>query len=278
MPSIQPDVGVLVELTPRQQREREYYDAYSQKKVDIEIDFAPVLGQERRPWNSYWFLYGLVRDFAATGADRTLLDIGCGPGYDCIRYAKLGYRVHGIDIAPGNIAVSAQLAEKYGVQDRVQTRTMPSERLDFPDATFDVVTGVDILHHVEVDQTVAEAMRVLKPGGVAVFKECVELPILDPIYQALTGRLHGRRKLSPDVHSTQDERKLNRRDLAAMRATCPGLIMRRFYLLSRFNRFLKRRGGGSRSLERLDWRLIRAFPPLGRLGGWAVFEMRKPPR
>lgn len=278
MASTQADMGALVELTPRQQREREYYDAFSQQKRDIEIDFEPVLGSDRRPWNPYWFLFGIVRERAEKGADQMLLDIGCGPGLDCVRYAKLGYRVHGIDIAPGNIALSTQLAEKYGVQDRVQTMAMPAERLDFPDATFDVVTGVDVLHHVEAGQTAAEAMRVLKPGGVAVFKECVELPILDPIYQSLTGRLAGRRTLSLDVHTTQDERKLNRRDLAALRATCPGLIMHRYYLLARFNRFLHRWGDKSWTLERLDWRLTRSVPPLGYLCGWVVFEMQKPLR
>jgi SAM-dependent methyltransferase len=269
----QPEVAANEGLTPRQRREREYYDEYAQKKGETEVDFAPVLGEERRPWNPYWFLYGLVRDRAAQGADQTLLDIGSGPGRDCVRYAKLGYRVQGIDISPGNCELAARLAEKYGVQDRMETRPMPAERLDFPDGTFDVVTGVDVLHHVEVDRTVAEAMRVLKPGGVAFFKECVEFPVLDPLYQGIMGRLPGKRQASIDQHMTQDERKLNRRhDLKAMRAVCPGIKLHWFQILGRFDRYLGPRGRGS--LERLDWRLTRVLP-IGPLGGWCVFEMPK---
>jgi SAM-dependent methyltransferase len=272
----QPEAVANVELTPRQRREREYYDEYARKKGGTDVDFAPVLSEERRPWSCYWFIWGLVRDRAALAPDQTLLDIGSGAGRDCVRYAKLGYRVQGIDISPGNCELAAKLAEKYGVQDRMETRPMPAERLDFPDATFDVVTGVDVLHHVEVDKTVAEVMRVLKPGGVAFFKECVEVPVLDPLYQGMLGRLPGRRQASIERHMTADERKLNRRrDVGAMRALCPKMKIHWFQILGRFDRFLPSRLARRGPLERLDYRLTRWVPALGPLGGWCVFVLPK---
>ncbi len=262
------------ELTPRQRREREYYDEYVARHHVEEVDFAPVLSDERRPWNSYWYLYGRVRDLAEPGA-KTLLDIGCGFGVDSVRYAKLGYHVQGIDISPGNIQETRHLAERYGVQDRVQAQTMAAESLSFPDESFDVVAGVDVLHHIEIDKAIPEVMRVLKPGGVALFKECVELPGIDNLYLSLVGRLPGKRQVSADCHMTQDERKLNRHDLAVMRAACPKMVIRRFMLFSRFSRFFKPRSNEVSRLEQLDWRLIQTFPPMGRLAGWAVFELPK---
>lgn len=43
----------MMELTPRQQREREYYDQYACRAPVEDLSFDPVDSDERRPWNSY---------------------------------------------------------------------------------------------------------------------------------------------------------------------------------------------------------------------------------
>jgi ubiquinone/menaquinone biosynthesis C-methylase UbiE len=48
---------------------------------------------------------------------------------------------------------------------------MNAEELAFPDNTFDVVFGIGILHHLDIDRACETIARVLKPTGVAVFLE-----------------------------------------------------------------------------------------------------------
>jgi len=45
--------------------------------------------------------------------------------------------------------------------------------LPFPDDSIDVVFGMAILHHLDLDLVSREVRRVLKPGGRAIFKEPV---------------------------------------------------------------------------------------------------------
>lgn len=261
-------------FTARQRREREYYEQYSRLHAPAEIDFAPSLGIESRPWNPYWFAFQVVRELRRDGA--MLLDMGCGPGTGCVRYARMGYHVHGIDISSGNIAVARELSRRYGVDDRVTLLPMVCEQLAFQDESFDVVSGIDILHHVEIADTIAECMRVLKPGGTAIFKEWIEAPVFDRVRRlAVVQRLFPS-GMSLDNHITEDERKLNDADLAVIRGLCPGVEVHRFCILSRLDLIWPPRENRASWLERLDQRLVRLFPPFGRLGGAVVIVLRKP--
>ena len=55
-------------LTARQQREAAFYDRFADVQRVDEIDFAPVLSGERRPWNPYWHAYDVARKHC-TGPD-----------------------------------------------------------------------------------------------------------------------------------------------------------------------------------------------------------------
>ena len=50
-------------------------------------------------------------------------------------------------------------------------RVMNAESLEFDDSRFDVVFGIGILHHLDLDRAYSEIARVLNPNGVAVFLE-----------------------------------------------------------------------------------------------------------
>src|SRR4051794_13115205 len=109
-------------LTPRQQREREFYNCYSQDRCDRRVILDPILGNETRPWNSYWHFFELVRGRFRPGA--RLLDFGCGWGSNTILFARIGYEVDGFDISEGNLAVAERLAEEHGVAGRVRLHRM----------------------------------------------------------------------------------------------------------------------------------------------------------
>ncbi|MFJ5137167.1 class I SAM-dependent methyltransferase [Streptomyces sp. NPDC088707] len=93
---------------------------------------------------------------------RTLLDLACGTGLVTERLARPGLRVYGADAAHAMLRVA---------QGRVPGRVVRADarRLPFPDASLDAVSAVWLLHLVPFTaEIVAEAARVLRPGGVLI--------------------------------------------------------------------------------------------------------------
>jgi SAM-dependent methyltransferase len=92
--------------------------------------------------------------------DRALdiLDVGCGAGNMIHHLARYG-RVRGIEVDARPVKIAQ--ARGYDVRHGDATQAIP-----FPDASFDLVTALDVIEHVEADENILrEAYRVLKPGG-----------------------------------------------------------------------------------------------------------------
>lgn len=256
-------------LTERQRREQAFYDEYSQAQRDARVDFAPVRGEERRPWNPYWRLFQLVREVYTDGA--RLLDLGCGWGVNTVRFADLGYQVEGVDISEGNLRATQELAKQVGLADRVSCRREPVEAMSLADGCIDVIAGVDVLHHVEVLPTIRECHRVLKPGGWAFFKEPVEAPLFDTLRrQPLVQRMFPLHE-SQDAHITHDERKLSAAELREIAQVFPTAQMIPFRVVSRLERLWP---GSTYRLERLDRAFCEA-PVVGNLRGTVVMALQK---
>ncbi|MGW1023838.1 class I SAM-dependent methyltransferase [Streptomyces sp. NPDC002577] len=95
-------------------------------------------------------------------ASRTLLDVACGTGLVTSRLTRAGLRALGVDISPGMLSVAARRLDGAVVLG-------DSRRLPFADSSFDAVTAVWLLHLLpDAAPVVAEAARVLRPGGVFV--------------------------------------------------------------------------------------------------------------
>lgn len=96
---------------------------------------------------------------------RTLLDVACGTGLVTRSLSGAGLRVTGVDSAHNMTRMAAgRLPGAIVLGD--------SRRLPFPDASFDAVCTVWLLHLLsgaeEAAAVVAECARVLRPGGVFV--------------------------------------------------------------------------------------------------------------
>lgn len=91
-----------------------------------------------------------------------VLDVGCGGGFLTNHLAQFGHTVTGIDLSESSLNVAMS-------HDHTKSVTyLPANAyaLPFEDRSFDAVCAMDILEHVEnPDQLIAEASRVLRPGG-----------------------------------------------------------------------------------------------------------------
>jgi ubiquinone/menaquinone biosynthesis C-methylase UbiE len=99
--------------------------------------------------------------------DNSLLEVGCGMGTDTIVFAKSGFEVTGIDLAPGHLHLAERLFELYHTPGKFLQGN--AEDLPFPNQKFGCVYSFGVLHHTpNTLGAIHEIHRVLKPGGRGV--------------------------------------------------------------------------------------------------------------
>ncbi len=106
-------------------------------------------------------------------AGQRVVDFGCGSGANTALLANRGAHVWAIDISEDLLRLGQR---RLAVSDRAGEATFiaaSAHDLPFPDNSVDVVFGMAILHHLDLDLVSREVRRVLKPGGRAIFKEPV---------------------------------------------------------------------------------------------------------
>lgn len=100
----------------------------------------------------------------ATG--QVVLDVGAGPGFFAGGLAALvgaSGQVHGVDI---NARFVDDANARFADQSNVEFHLLENHVLPFADDTFDRVICKNVLEYVpDLDGTLSEALRVLKPGG-----------------------------------------------------------------------------------------------------------------
>jgi ubiquinone/menaquinone biosynthesis C-methylase UbiE len=122
-----------------------------------------------------------------TRPEARVLDLGCGGGHVGFRLASLVKQVVAYDLSDAMLVVVGEEATRRGLRN-LTTRQGAVERLCFPNASFDVVASRYSAHHWrDFAAGLAEARRVLKPGGLAVFMDGVSpgSPLLDTWLQTL---------------------------------------------------------------------------------------------
>jgi len=99
---------------------------------------------------------------------RRVLDVGCSFGRQMIAFAQHGAKVWGIDFQSTYLRLSSAFAHEQGLP-RLRVGRARAEQLPFLSGSFDVVFCRLVLNYVsDVDGTIAEFARVLRPGGTLV--------------------------------------------------------------------------------------------------------------
>lgn len=113
--------------------------------------------------------------FDAVAADEPLpygyaLELGCGTGFFLLNLMQGGIATKGsvTDLSPGMVKVALRNAANLGLD--VDGRVADAETIPYDDNTFDLVVGHAVLHHIpDVEKSLREVLRVLKPGGRFIF-------------------------------------------------------------------------------------------------------------
>ncbi len=209
------------------------------------------------------------------------LELGCGTGFFLLNLMQAGVAQSGsvTDLSPGMVKVALRNAENLGLD--VDGRVADAETIPYEDNTFDLVVGHAVLHHIpDVEQSLREVLRVLKPGGRFVFAG--EPSTVGNFYARWLGRITWEATTNVTKLPFLSDWRRRRPSSTSPRGpplSKPSSICTRSTLRSRANRDRRRSRRGQASSEEfaaalLGWpvRTFEAAVPEEKLGwGWAKF-------
>lgn len=245
----------------RLRSERDFHDRQAEERAralgpnELRFRSADYLGHES------W----VESAFAALGdvRGRRTLDLGCGHGMAAVVLARRGARVTACDLSPGYLREVQARAAANGVA--LDLVSCAGEALPFADASFDLIWGHAVLHHLDLGQAAGQLRRVLAPGGRAVFCE----PWGENRCLAWARRLLP----YPGKHRTADEAPLRLPDLTRLRRVFPRVAVTGHQLTAMAARLLPSKPL-RRGLHRLDEQIIFRFPHLQRYCRYVVLVIQ----
>ena len=123
--------------------------------------YDELFNHETKHW---WFLARreiIVRllQYFSPDKDNALLDIGCGCGANLVTLSRY-YNCQGVEPSDEGIDYCAQRKLK------VKNGFLP-DKIDYPDNSFDIITMIDVLEHIEQDGLAVKTVnRLLKKDGI----------------------------------------------------------------------------------------------------------------
>lgn len=191
-----------MDVEKRYNYEKEFFDKHASRVLDATQDFKIAnLSKYEDLFEKIDYLNPII-DFWGDISNKKVLDLACGDGWISLSLAKSGAMVYGFDISPQKIELARRYAEGNSLNNRTTFDVMTSEEMTYDDNFFDYAIMHAALHHCDIEKTLIQIHRVLKPGGKAVLIE-------DYAYHPLMGLY---RWLTPGKH-TETERALTDDDL-----------------------------------------------------------------
>ena len=210
---------------------------------------------------------------------KRLLDVGCGLGEASVYFALQGADVTSSDLSQGMLDATTRLAKAHGVEINQHIASAEDMNLSADDK-FDIIYTGNLLHHVDIEETISRIVPHLSPDGIFVS--------WDPI--AYNPAINLYRAIARDVR-TPDEHPLRWSDIKLFSKYFNSVETKYFWLTTlvifilmffaqrrnpnkeRFWKAVVEEGAKwswlYKPLEKIDSFLLKFFPPL-RLLCWNV--------
>jgi SAM-dependent methyltransferase len=233
-------------MESKQAREREFHNAaFSDNRRDRMVRAYGILH------DSLIFYESFIREHAR-GA--RMLEFGCGKTAMGSRLGGEAREIVGIDISDVAVKEAADRAAAIGLSARYQV--MDAERLEFPDASFELICSAAILHHLDLHKAYSEIARTLTANGHAIFMEPLAYNPAINLYRRMTPHLR-----------TPDEHPLTMADLK-LASTYFDYVDVRYYSLTTLAAI------PFRGTPKLFWRLLKGLEAVDR-GLFAVLPFTR---
>jgi SAM-dependent methyltransferase len=134
---------------------------------------ARTLERYRNPPAETWFPLEYAYHLLGNVEGKRVVDFGCGSGANSIHLALRGAAFAGLDISESLIRLAQRRLAANGVSRTARFVVGSAHDMPFESNSMDVVFGIAILHHLDLQLVAREVHRVLKPGGRAIFQEPV---------------------------------------------------------------------------------------------------------
>ena len=147
-------------------------EAQKKQTDDLQISAKTIERYSNPPSDTPFALeyaYHLLGDIK----DKKILDYGCGSGENCVLLASRGAKPVGVDVSPELIELGKKRLAMHDLNDAAEFRVGSAHELPLEDESIDIVFGMAILHHLDLQLASQEVFRVLKKGGRAIFLEPV---------------------------------------------------------------------------------------------------------
>lgn len=109
-----------------------------------------------------------IRSIISVEQGMRVLEVGAAQGRGLVELEDQGFEAYGVEPWKPARDVASQLAKHLDLS--LDVRSGSAESIPFADAYFDIVIAMGVMEHVtDLDKSLKEINRVLKPGGVFWF-------------------------------------------------------------------------------------------------------------
>jgi ubiquinone/menaquinone biosynthesis C-methylase UbiE len=139
------------------------------------------------------------------GAKGRLLEVGCGPAVMLPDLLAMGFEVHGIDVSGEMIRRARQRMAGHPLEKRCSFSVDDVERLRAAEGSYGAVLCMGVLEYLpRYTRALAEIVRVLRPGGIAV----LALPNRASAYHVACGAYAGLRSFERRLRGRRNPYRL----------------------------------------------------------------------
>lgn len=198
-----------------QDKEKSFHDDWAKSEnidyIDIDKANTSITAPEMR------YIVEILGDLRG----KDLLDVGCGLGEASVFFSKLGANVTASDISEGMLEKTKELAQAH--DQKLNYHLSSSVDMELKDKSFDIIYAGNLLHHVNIKETLSKISPHLRKNGTLVTWDPLAYNPLINIY----------RKIATEVR-TEDEHPLTKSDIKLFNDFFPEVKAKYFWLTTLF--------------------------------------------